>query len=73
MDSDTLEHITGDDDGIITEQEQWEMFDAAARRDLGMSGLEFAKRWDRGDYRDRDESDEMFVAGLRPYGWPKSD
>ena len=35
-----------------TQQEQDEALDYAARRFLNMTGVEFLKRWDSGEYRD---------------------
>jgi hypothetical protein len=32
-------------------------FDAICQRELGMSGAEFLRRWDAGDYRDVDIDD----------------
>lgn len=44
-----------------------ELFDAAARRHLGMSGSEFLAAWDRGDFAGEPERIEaMSVAMLIP-------
>ena len=39
---------------LISAEEQWEIFDDAARRLLNIDGSEFARRWD-GAFLDRDE------------------
>ncbi len=57
---------------LISAEEQWEIFDDAARRLLDIDGLEFARRWDDGDFLNRDEPGVMQVAILRPHGWPHS-
>ncbi len=55
---------------LISADEQWEIFDDAARRLLDIDGLEFARRWDNGEFLNRDEPGVMQVAILRPHGWP---
>ena len=57
---------------LISAEEQWEIFDDAARRLLNIDGSEFARRWDGGEFLDRDEPGVMQVAILRPHGWPHS-
>jgi hypothetical protein len=52
----------------ITQDESWRVFDRTARRLLNISGEEFSRRWDRGDYAERDAIDVMQVAMLRPGG-----
>ncbi len=65
-----METVTSVDSHLISAEEHLEMFDNAARLRLNMSGEEFARRWDAGEYYDRDEPWVMFVASLRPNGWP---
>ena len=55
---------------LISDEEQWEIFDDAARRLLDVDGSEFARRWDCGEYLGSDEPGVMQVAILRPNGWP---
>jgi len=43
------------------------LFDAAARRFLGISGDEFLHRWDSGDFDDDDQSEVTHVALLIPF------
>ncbi len=38
----------------LTEDEAWQLFDENARYYLGISGEEFLRRWDAGEYRDND-------------------
>jgi hypothetical protein len=38
----------------VSQEEGGEMFDAVCRRELGMPGPEFFRRWDAGEYRDVD-------------------
>lgn len=52
----------------LNSDESWRVFDNAAKRLLRISGTEFARRWDDGDYADRDAVDVMQVAMLRPGG-----
>jgi hypothetical protein len=52
----------------ITADESWQVFDTTARRLLGISGEDFAERWDRGVYAKRDDIDVMKVAMSRPSG-----
>lgn len=52
----------------ISQAESWDVFDAAARRLLHISGEAFAQRWDDGGYKDADDSAVMKVAMLRPSG-----
>lgn len=35
---------------LISAEEQWKIFDDAARRLLDMDGPEFARRWDSGEF-----------------------
>ena len=45
----------------MSDQEAGEVFDGIARRELGISGAEFLRRWDAGEYEaiDRDELDGL--------------
>lgn len=52
----------------LSSDESWSVFDRTARRLLSISGKEFARRWDAGDYAGRDSVDVMQVAMLRPGG-----
>ncbi len=52
----------------ISKGESWRVFDAASQRLLGISGDDFAQRWDDGKYQGRDNTDVMKVAMLRPSG-----
>ncbi|MGH3355690.1 MAG: hypothetical protein ACRDOJ_07300 [Nocardioidaceae bacterium] len=45
----------------LSRQEAAEAFDAVARREMGISGQEFLRRWDGGDYAGRKMDD---VEGL---------
>ena len=60
--------MTGVSFELISAEEQWKIFDTTARRILNVSGAEFARRWDNGEYFDRDEPGVMQVAILRPNG-----
>jgi hypothetical protein len=50
-----------------TPEEGHALFDAAARRNLGISGTEFLRRWDGGDYTDSDDPKVSAVAVLIPF------
>lgn len=52
----------------ISGEESWAIFDAAAQREMGMSGDEFAARWDAGEFDGRQTIEAMQVAMLRPSG-----
>ncbi len=49
-----LPHLRPDDDDAIltSDAEAWAVFDAEAKRMLGISGDEFLRRWDAGAYAD---------------------
>lgn len=47
--ADALRDIPGVD--VLTWEEGVALFDRDARRDLGISGEEFLRRWDAGDYQ----------------------
>ena len=52
---------------VMTAEEGREMFDQVARRRLGMSGDEFIRRWDAGEFDGEPERlDVMDVAMLLP-------
>lgn len=57
----TLEELVGD---LSTDEQKWILFDADARRLLGMSGEAFLAKWDRGDYFDFDP-EERTLEGQR--------
>ncbi|HZU77720.1 MAG TPA: hypothetical protein VFA70_13210 [Dehalococcoidia bacterium] len=53
----------------ITPDEMWEIFDQAARRELGMSGEEFRAAWLSGAFGDDPDTPSiMSVAFLLPHG-----
>ncbi len=52
----------------INSKDSWAIFDGAAKRLLGLSGEEFAARWDAGKYAADDDTRVMRVAMLRPSG-----
>lgn len=60
--------------GILPPEESRWLFDQHARRLVGMSGEEFLRRWDAGEYQGRnlDEDQETrkisFLAMLIPFG-----
>ncbi|MHB1583727.1 MAG: hypothetical protein ACYC0E_08265 [Acidimicrobiales bacterium] len=56
----TLEKIDAD--------EQWRIYDRACRRVLRMSGVEFARRWDAGEFVGETTPEMMEVLVLRPRG-----
>ncbi|MGI9004482.1 MAG: hypothetical protein ACR2GH_23000 [Pseudonocardia sp.] len=47
--------------GQLNEQDALEVFNGIARRELGISGSEFLRRWDTGTYQttDRDDIDGL--------------
>ncbi|HET7036790.1 MAG TPA: hypothetical protein VFI42_13980 [Thermomicrobiaceae bacterium] len=49
----------------LTKQEARELFDQVARKYLNMSGEEFLRRWDAGEFRDQDTPALIQVAILR--------
>lgn len=61
---------------FVTEEEGRELFDQAAQRKLGISGEEFLRRWDRGDYRPIPDTPEgRKISGLvmlLPFARPTS-
>ncbi len=44
------------------------LFDAAAQRFLRMSGPEFLRRWDAGDFNEDDRNEVTHIAMLIPFG-----
>lgn len=56
---------------FITPEQQWEIFDRAAQRRLGVSGRQFADWWDAGTIEDHglDDTEITGVAMLRPSGF----
>lgn len=51
---------------FLDEEESRRLFDEVALRYLGISGQEFLRRWERGEYKnDYDRPDVMPVAMLR--------
>jgi hypothetical protein len=51
----------------LNAEEGRELFDRQARIRLGMSGAEFIRAWDAGEFGDRDDSDLMGVAMMLPF------
>jgi hypothetical protein len=56
----------------LTDEEARELFDRSARHYLGISGEEFLRRWDAGEYDDPDDRTKnppevMEVASLLPF------
>ena len=51
---------------FIDEEESWRIFDDAAKRTLGISGEEFARKWDAGEYVGSRNNDLMDLVILRP-------
>jgi len=54
-----------------TPEEGREIVDRAARRELGMSGKEFLRRWDAGEIEDPDRPEILRVAMLLPFVRPE--
>lgn len=51
----------------VSPEERWRIFDEAARHYLGMSGEDFARAWDGGNFDDNPDARKMMrVALLRP-------
>lgn len=54
---------------VMSPEESWEGFDHAARLYLHMSGEDFLRAWDAGEFdEDPDRPEVMRVAMLRPFG-----
>ena len=68
---------TADSENVLTADEGRELFEREARRLLGLSGKEFLRRWEAGEYRDLPETPEtrklMRVAFLIPFGRPDAE
>ncbi len=52
-----IERIDQADEGVewVSPEEAWTLFDASAQSSLGMSGKEFLRRWDAGEFRGIEE------------------
>lgn len=50
----------------IDAEEAWRIFDEQAQATLGISGEEFACRWDAGEYRQSTDNRLMKLVILRP-------
>lgn len=55
-------------DELLTEDEAYAAFDAAARFFLDISGEDFAQKWDAGELEESENPAIMDVAILRPGG-----
>lgn len=57
---------------FLTDEEGRQLFDTSARRTMGMSGEEFIRRWDAGEFAeiadDADHPEIMRLAMLIPFG-----
>jgi len=51
---------------VLTPEQGREIFDRQARQRLGMSGEEFIRAWDAGEFGDRHDSDLMGIAMMLP-------
>ena len=51
---------------VLTQEEALALLDRQARRYLDMSGEEFIRRWQAGEFRDQDRPEVMRVAMLLP-------
>ncbi len=51
---------------MLTDDEWWELFDKAAHRYLNMSGEEFVRKWNAGDFDGVDTTEVMQVYMLIP-------
>jgi hypothetical protein len=51
----------------LTHQEGLELFDRVARQELGISGEEFLRRWDAGEYADSDNMGVTRLYMLMPF------
>jgi hypothetical protein len=61
---------------VTSDEEAWEIFDSAARRELGISGEEFLRRVDSGEYEGMTEEtlEERRIVGmmmLLPFARPR--
>lgn len=55
-------YIEGDIIDVISDEEAREIFDETAQRLLGISGDEFLRRYDRGDYHGQKDEDIAVVS-----------
>lgn len=69
-----MEHAAHTDGNVreLSREEGWELFDRQARRYLDMSGEEFLKKWDAGEFGDPDDRTKnppgvMKMAMLLPF------
>jgi hypothetical protein len=72
----TLDKATKKMSSVLPPEQAVALFDGEARRLAGMSGDEFLKNWDAGEFRDLDETPEgrkiAYLALLIPFGRPDS-
>jgi hypothetical protein len=69
-----MENTAAREDGYVqelTDDEARELFDQAAQFYLGVSGEEFLKLWESGQYDDPDQPEIMNVAMLLPFVQPE--
>jgi hypothetical protein len=63
---------TQEQSSVLSPEESRALFDRKARAILGISGPEFLRRWDAGEYRNLNDTKETwdieFVAALIPFG-----
>lgn len=50
----------------ISSEQAWSVFDRASKNILDISGDEFSRRWDAGEFRDETTPEMMEVLILRP-------
>jgi hypothetical protein len=53
----------------LTDAEAWAIFDAGARRTLGMTGAEFERKWRAGELAHSHDPQVTRVAMLLPGAW----
>ena len=51
--------------GSLTRDQAKEEFDRQAQQRLGISGAEFLRKWDAGEYTDPDSSPDMMSIAMR--------
>lgn len=68
----TTRQTQGQTPSVASPAEGRELFDRQARRLLGLSGEEFLRKWDAGEYRDLPDTPETrtvaYLALLIPFG-----
>lgn len=68
----TLDKTTKKRSSVLPREQAVALFDGEARRLAGMSGDEFLKKWDAGEFRDLDDTPEgrkiAYLALLIPFG-----